>query len=59
MCRRYRQRPSQILQIDDPLIAIDFDLAVAAIHRYEDGSRLQSIAERDPMLALVVANTQS
>lgn len=59
MCRRYHQRPSDVIGIADRAVAIDFDLAVAAIHRYENGSQLHSAAERDPFLALVVAQTFS
>lgn len=41
MCQRYGQRPSQTLSITDPEIALDFDLAMATVHRYEEDSALQ------------------
>lgn len=28
MCQRYSQRPSSVMQVDDPLTALDFDFAV-------------------------------
>lgn len=47
MCRRYSQRPSQILFTpdDDAAQALDFDLAMAMVHEREETSRLESLAQ--------------
>jgi hypothetical protein len=46
MCKTYRQRPSQVLKIDDDSVAFDFDLAMAAIHRAEADSRVRMAVEQ-------------
>lgn len=56
-CRRYKIRPSDFCGIRDPEIAYDFDLAIAAIHRYEEQSRVHAVAEHNPTAALVLSNT--
>lgn len=55
MCRRYCQRPSSVIGIADSWTAFDFDLAMAAIHRVEDDSRVSAMAEANPTLALLNA----
>lgn len=37
MCRRYRQRPSEVIGLSGAL-ALDFDLAMSAVHRMEEQS---------------------
>lgn len=54
MCRRYRIRPSSVCEIDDPLIAIDFDLAMSAVHRFEDESKANELAQQNPFAALLM-----
>jgi len=54
MCRRYRQRPSEVCHIVDPEIAFDFDLAMATVHHFEEQTRAQAVAESNPMLGLLL-----
>lgn len=42
MCRTYRQRPSEVVGIEDDRLALDFDLAMAAIHRAESRSKVDT-----------------
>lgn len=51
MCRRYRQRPSEVLGLGGAL-ALDFDLAMAAVHRMEESSRASSA--ESPLAALML-----
>lgn len=47
MCRVYSQRPSAVLQIEDVELAIDFDMAMAAVHRAERVTRITSTAKQN------------
>ena len=59
MCRRYRMRPSSVLNLKDPAVALDFDLAMAAIHRFEEQSKLNATAEQNPLAAVLLSATMS
>lgn len=58
-CKRYSQRPSSLVGITDPAIALDFDIAMAAVHRAEDESRITSLAETSYESALLTATMMS
>ncbi len=51
MCRRYKQRPSEVIGLSG-WIAFDFDLAMAAVHRMEDQSHAQ---QSDNPFAMLLA----
>lgn len=51
MCRRYKQRPSDVVGISDRMLALDFDLAMAAIHRAEDVTRAEQAGPLARLLA--------
>lgn len=53
MCRRYRQRPSEVVGMTGAL-ALDFDLAMAAVHRMEDESKASELAQSNPLLAMML-----
>lgn len=59
MCCRYGQRPSAVIGLTDPAIALDFDMAMAAIHRFEQQSKIHSVAAENPIGALVIASVLS
>lgn len=54
MCRRYSQRPSDVIGGMDRWVAFDFDIAMAAVHRKEDESQAASLAEANPMAGLLM-----
>lgn len=52
MCKRYGQRPSSALGMRNRIFALDFDLAMAAVHRAEDESRAEASGNPLAMLML-------
>lgn len=54
MCKRYCQRPSSVVGITNTLLALDFDIAMATVHRIEEESRLAAMAEANPMMAMML-----
>lgn len=56
MCKAYGQRPSEVLRIEDEVLALDFDLAINMIHRAERDSHIDTAyKEQGPDSALVRA----
>lgn len=58
MCRRYSQRPSEMVGITQPALALDFDLAMATVHRMEDQSHAaEAAAHNNPLAGLLLMLT--
>lgn len=55
MAKRYSQRPSSLLNIRNPELALDFDLAMAIVHRMEEDSKIQELVSQNPDAAPVIA----
>lgn len=55
MAKRYGQRPSSLVGINDPTIAFDFDVAMATVHRMEEDSRIEELIKKHPDAAPVIA----
>jgi hypothetical protein len=53
--RRYRIRPSSMLNIADPIEALDFDCALALRTRNEEDQALNDLVEGDHWLALLLS----
>jgi hypothetical protein len=53
-CRRYRLRPSEFCGIRDPVLAFDFDMAMAMVHAREQDSRLEA-QEHNPVSQALLA----
>ena len=59
MCRVYGQRPSAVIGIQDEEVALDFDLAMSAVHRAERESRIASAAKQgDAFSGILTALTE-
>lgn len=53
MCRRYRQRPSETIGLTG-VVALDFDLAMAAVHHMEEQTRAAELADMNPLAAVAM-----
>lgn len=58
MCRAYGQRPSQVLEFQDPEAALDFDLAIYGVHKAERDSQITSAAEQSDVWVGVLTALQ-
>lgn len=55
MCRAFGQRPSTVLGITNPELALDFDFAINFIHRAERDSRVTEAAKDDVWTGILMA----
>lgn len=54
-CRRYCLRPSEFIGLTDPLLAYDFDMAMAIVHAKEQDSRLAEVAKHNALAHVFLA----